>query len=154
MERSKDNYQHSLLASAVSSKNAVMFDAVMTYLEQDLSSDEVSLVVNIALRSFSDNFYVNVITRFLNNCMDPSPKQTMLYLCLSTITFLMTVQVETLLTSRNINGVSLPMLAAQLVDTATFDTVWSTLLRKLLVDEVCSPSSSSRSVQMSKLFRM
>lgn len=78
MERSKDNYQQSLLASAVSSKNAVMFDAVMACLEQDLGSNEVSLVVNMALRSFSDTFYVNVITRSLTNFMDPSHKQTTL----------------------------------------------------------------------------
>lgn len=41
MENSKDEDGNSILASAIASKNAAVFDAVMTIVGQDLTLEEV-----------------------------------------------------------------------------------------------------------------
>ena len=53
---SRINSQNSILDLAVMSKNAVMFDAVVACVEQDLSPQEVSIVTRLA-RSISNTFW-------------------------------------------------------------------------------------------------
>ena len=48
MEMSRTNRQNSILDLAVMSKNAVMFDAAIACVEQDLTSQEVSIVTRLA----------------------------------------------------------------------------------------------------------
>ena len=65
---SRTNDQKSLLHSAVVSKNAVMFDAVVACVEQDLSPQEVSIVTRLAKsisNTFSKYFHIIRIPRLL-----------------------------------------------------------------------------------------
>ena len=53
---SRTNDQNSILDLAVMSKNAVMFDAAIACVEQDLSPQEVSIVTRLT-RSISNTFW-------------------------------------------------------------------------------------------------
>ena len=48
MELSRNNDQNSILDLAVMSKNAVIFDAAIACVAQDLTSQEVSIVTRLA----------------------------------------------------------------------------------------------------------
>ena len=170
MSKSKDH--KSLLHSAVVSRNAVMFYAAVACVEQDLSPQEVSIIVSRLAKSISKklwkHFHIIRILCFLRagfmvrvsyhyrlnaRCIPHNPRGTVvlfptrtessIYLRLRcAVHCIVGHQVETLLTSRDINGFSLLVTAAEVGDKATFDTVLATVRSRLSEDKVWWRSSA------------